>query len=95
MFDTEEGVHHFETFLSFGVVYTAYVHNRFKLTLRMVAEEGENGDDGGRSNVESEFILENGELLDEFRETLGEVGPKCMKRLCRFSILSDSRVRRR
>lgn len=40
----------------------------------MVAQEGESWDDAGGGDVESQFVFEDAELLDEFGETLSEVG---------------------
>jgi hypothetical protein len=39
----------------------------------VVAEEGEDRDNGGRGNVERELVLVDRELLDVFWETGGEV----------------------
>jgi hypothetical protein len=67
-------IHYLETFFAFGIVGRGDVHGGFKLALGMVAEEGEDGDDGGGSDVKRQFVPKDGELLDEFRETLGEIG---------------------
>jgi len=67
-------INDFEAFLAFGVVYTANIHDTFELTLTVVAEKSEDGDDSRGGNVKSELIIEDGELVDEFWETLGEVG---------------------
>jgi len=72
--DAQQMVNDFKAFLAFGIVYTADVHDTLKLTLTVVSEKSENGDDSRGGDVESELVIEDRELLDEFWETLGEVG---------------------
>lgn len=42
--------------------------------MRVVAEEGEDGDDAGGTDMERQFVFEDRELLDIFGEALEEVG---------------------
>lgn len=72
--DTQQMVDNFEAFLTFGVVCTTDIHDTLELALAVVTEKSENGDDSGGGDVESELVVEDGELMNEFWETLGEVG---------------------
>ena len=72
--DTQQMVDDFEAFLAFGVVCTTDIHDTLELALAVVTEKSENGDDSGGGDVESELVVEDGELMNEFWETLGEVG---------------------
>lgn len=71
--DTEQVVHDLEPLLPLGEINAADVHDALELTLRVVSQKGEDRDDSGGCSVECQFILENGELLDEFWEGLDEV----------------------
>lgn len=72
--DTQQMVDNFEAFLAFGVVCTTDIHDTLELALAVVTEKSENGDDSGGGDVESELVVEDGKLMNEFWETLGEVG---------------------
>ena len=72
--DTQQMVDDFEAFLAFGVVCTTDIHDTLELALAVVTEKSENGDDSGGGDVESELVVEDGKLMNEFWETLGEVG---------------------
>jgi len=77
--NAEQVINNFESLVPVGVICTADVHAAFKLTLRVISQECEHRDDTRRRDVESEFVLENGELLDEFRQTLHEICSICMQ----------------
>ena len=55
--DTEQMVHGLEPLLAFGVVCTADIHAGLELALGVVAEEGEDGWDGGGCDVERQLVL--------------------------------------
>lgn len=59
--------------ISLGEVDSGNIHDTLVLTLGVVTKECEDRDDTGRTNVQSQFIFENGELLDIFRQTLDQV----------------------
>lgn len=71
--DAEQMVYDFESLFSLRIVCAADVHNLLELTLRVVAEECKDGYNGRRRDVQGQFVFEDGELLNEFRETLQEV----------------------
>ena len=75
-------------------VHSADVHTCFKLTLRMVAEEGQDGDHASRWNVERQFILEDRELLDVLGQALYEIRAVRVKFLRGSGVFSSRRVRR-
>ena len=52
------------------------------------------GDDAGGRDVECELVLEDGELLDIFREALEEVGAVGVQLLRSLRILGDRRIGR-
>lgn len=95
MLHTQQMIHDLKPFLALRVVRTADVHESLELALRVVAQKGEGGDDAAGSDVQREFVLEDGELLDEFGETLGEVGTVVVQFLGRLSVLCKRGVRRR
>ena len=92
--DTQQMIHHLEPLLTFGEVNTADVHDSFKLALTMVTEESKDGYDSGGRDVKREFVFEDGELLDEFGETLGEVRPVVVQFLCCLGVFGQRRVGR-
>ena len=63
-------IHHFKPLLPLREINTAYVHDALELTLGVIAQEGEHGDDTRGRDIESQFVFEDGELLDEFGEAL-------------------------
>ncbi len=65
LFNTEKVVDHFESLFSFRIIGTADIHDALELTLGMVSEEGENGNDSRRRGVQRQLVLEHRELLDE------------------------------
>ena len=69
----KEVVHNLEALVPLREVDGGDVHDALELALRVVPEEGENLDDGGRRDVDGELVLEDGELLDVFREALSDV----------------------
>jgi len=71
VFDAEKVVNDFKTLFTFWKVYTTDVHDAFELTLRMVSQKCQKGNDGSGCNVKSELVFEDGELLNEFWKTLG------------------------
>lgn len=91
--DTQQMIHHLETFLPLGEIDPADVHERLELALRVVAQEGEGGEDTGGGDVERELVFEDGELLDEFGQALGEVGTVVVQFLGRVGVLCESGVR--
>jgi hypothetical protein len=64
--DTEEVVDDFEPLRSSRVVGPADIHTSLELCLRVVSEECEGGDDTLRGDIERQFILDHGVLLDVF-----------------------------
>jgi hypothetical protein len=88
-------IHDLEPLLSLGEINAANIHDLLELALRMVAQEGQDRDDRRRRDVQSQFVLENRELLDEFGQTLGKIGTVCVQGLGGFSIVSHCRIRRR
>ena len=90
----EQMVHHLEPFLALGVVYSADIHDALELALGVIAKEGEDRDDTRRRDVDGQFILEHGELLNKFGETLNEVGAICMQGLRGCSVFRNGRVGR-
>ena len=70
MLVAQEVVDHLEPLLSFRIVRAADILAALELALRMVPEEGKNGNDARWADVEREFVLINGELLDEARQAL-------------------------
>ena len=66
-------IDHFEPPVSLGEINTADIHHSLKLALGMIPQECQDGDNSRRCNVERQFILQHGELLDEFRQALHEV----------------------
>ena len=74
MLHAKQVIHDLETLLPLGKVNTADVHAGLELALRVVAEEGENGNNGGGRDVQRQLILEDRELLDILGKALGEVG---------------------
>lgn len=88
----QQMVHHFETLLALREVDTAHVLAAFELALRVVAKEGEDGDDAGRADVKRELVLEYGELLDVFGKALEQVGAVIVQLFCGLSVLGDSQI---
>jgi hypothetical protein len=66
MLDTQQMINDFKTFFSLGVVCTTNIHDALELTLGMITEECEGGNDGGGCDVECQFVVEDRELLNEF-----------------------------
>lgn len=73
MLDAKEVVYDLEPLLAFREVDTAYVHNRLELTLLVVAQECQNGNDCRRSDIQRQFVLQHRELLDEFGQALRQI----------------------
>jgi len=63
-------IHHLKPLLSLGEIHPTNIHQSLELTLRVVAQEGEDGDYPRRGSIEGQFISEDGELLNEFRKGL-------------------------
>jgi len=78
VFDTQQAIHNLESFVSVGIIRAADIHAAFELTLGMIPQESEHRGDAGRGNIESELVFKNRELLNEFRETLHEIGAVCV-----------------
>jgi hypothetical protein len=66
-------IHDLKALLALGKVNTAYIHDALELALRVVAQEGESLYHARRRGVQCKFVFEDGELLDEFWQALGEV----------------------
>lgn len=64
---------HLEAVLAGGVVDGSDVRDLLELALRVVTEEGEDGDDGLGGDVENELVLVDGELLDVLGQASGDV----------------------
>lgn len=92
--NTEQVVHNLESLVPVGVICTTDVHAAFKLTLRVVSQERKHRNDTRRGDVESEFVLENGELLDEFGQTLHEISAIGMQGFSGLCMKRDSWIRR-
>lgn len=67
-------VYDFKPFIAFGIVCAANVHERLETSLAVLFEEDQNGTNSRRRDIKRELVVEDGELLDEFRKTLGEIG---------------------
>lgn len=70
---TQEVVDHLEPVRTGRDVHGRNVHDALVLAPVMVPQELEHGEDARGSGVEGEFVLVDGELLDVFRETGGQV----------------------
>lgn len=57
--DAEEVVYNFKSFLSLRKVNAADIHARLELALRMVPQEGKDGDNGARCDVQGQLVFEN------------------------------------
>ncbi len=64
---------HLESEVPRRIVHRRNVHHRLILTLRVIPQEGHNRNHRRRDDVDGEFILVHGELLDVFGETGSEV----------------------
>jgi hypothetical protein len=71
--DAEQMIDNLKSLFSFRVVRAANIHYLLELALRMVAEKCKDGYNSRRRDVQCQFVFQNGELLNEFRETLQEV----------------------
>ena len=83
----KEVIDNLKPLVALRVVSTADINTAFKLALRVVPQEGKNGDDRARSNIESEFVLVHRKLLNKLGETLHKVGCICVEGLCGCSML--------
>jgi hypothetical protein len=77
----QEIVHNFESLITSGEIYCRYVHRSLKLALGVVSEEGQKRYDARWSGIQSKLVFENAVLLNEFGETLDEVGPVRVQRV--------------
>ena len=66
-------VHDFETVRTRGVIDTADIRDAGELRGRVVLEEGEDRNNDGGRDVDGEFVLPHGELLDVLRKTRDQV----------------------
>lgn len=71
--DAQQMVYDFESLGTCGVVGSRDVHQRSELTLSVVSKESQGGDDGRWVDIECQFVLDDGELLDVFGEAGGDV----------------------
>jgi hypothetical protein len=55
----EEVIHDLKSLVTLRVVSTTDINTALKLALRVVPQEGENGNNCARGNVEREFVLVN------------------------------------
>lgn len=92
--DAEEMVYDLEAFLALREIDTTDIHEGLELTLSVVPQECEYRDDARGGSVERQFILHDGELLNELRKRLDEVGAVCMKRFCGLCIERGSWIGR-
>lgn len=95
MLHAQQIVHNLEPFLSLREVDSGDIHHTLELCRRVVAQEGENGNECGRGNVQRQFVLEHRELLDKLGQALHKVRAIVVQRLCRLRMLCESRVGRR
>ena len=91
---TQELVRDLEPLRARWIVDRSDVDDRPEAGLRMVAEEGQDGDHASRWNVERQFILEDRELLDVLGQALYEIRAVRVKFLRGSGVLSSRRVRR-
>jgi len=84
---TQKMVHDLEALLALWKIDGSDLHQVFELALRVVAQEGQERNDGGGRGIEGELVLDYRKLLDEFREALGEVGAICVECACSFGVL--------
>lgn len=73
MLDSQQVVDDFEAFLAFWKVDGGDVDDTLELALGMISKESQDWDDGRGGDVQGELILQYGELLYEFWETLHEI----------------------
>lgn len=67
-------INNFKAFVAGGVVGAGNVHKCFELTVVVVAQKVEDGEETRGWDVEGELITGDGELLDELGQTGEEVG---------------------
>ena len=67
MSHTEEIVDNLESRVSCGIIYGCYIRYHGIFSRCVVFEEGDDGDDARRWDVNGELILPDGKLLDVFR----------------------------
>lgn len=79
LFHAQQMIHHLEPILSLGIIHAAHVHEELELTLTVVPQESQDGDDTRGGNVQGQLVFEDGELLDVFWETLSQVRAICMQ----------------
>jgi hypothetical protein len=72
--DAQQVINDFKAFVAGGVVGAGNVHEGFELTVVMVAQKLEDGEETGGCDVEGELVAGDGELLDEFGQAGEEVG---------------------
>ena len=73
MLEAEQMIHHLESFVPLRIINATDVNDSFELALGVIAEKGQDLHDGRGCNINREFILDHGELLDVFRKGLEEV----------------------
>lgn len=64
--DAKQIVHNLETLLAGWVIDGSNVGDLSKFRRGMVFQEGHEGNNTGRRNIDGEFVFPHGELLDEF-----------------------------
>lgn len=57
--DTQQIIHNLEPPVPLRKVSGSHVHDGFELALRVVAEEGEDGDDTRGTDMERQFVFED------------------------------------
>ena len=73
--NAQQVINDFKAFIVRGVVGAGNVHEGFELTVVVVAQKLEDGEETRRCNVEGELVAGHGELLDELGQAGEEVGP--------------------
>jgi hypothetical protein len=63
-------IHHLKPFLPLWVIHTTNIHDTLKLALGVVSKKGEDWDHSRGWDVKSQFVFQDRELLDKFREAL-------------------------
>lgn len=82
MLEAQKVIYSFKTLFSLREINSADVHEGLELALGVIPQECKHGNKTRWRNVKSQFILEDGKLLDKFWQALDKVGTVSMERLC-------------
>lgn len=92
--EAKQVIYNLESLVLFRKVHRSDVNDALKLALRVIAKEGENGDDTRRTDVQRKLVLQDGELLNEAREGLHDIGAIVVQRLGCLCMTGDCWVGR-